>query len=285
MEIREQQLQVALEELGRLSQSEYGVHLESFLREGEQVSDVGLLRLGRLLGVAVKKPFATGSEASSPSVATGALRRWDLVPDLFDEREKQATWQFAVLARLIRDPVVAGSALGEVKQVAQEIAKQSQYRHEGKLASLFSSVFRLKTATASREARDFLSNRSKFDSVEAIAEALGEQLQGQLVRNAASEMINERGFFRSMAISLDNRLRSSRTLFEGLSMLQSGNVRRFSSDTNSARQATLLALEVEWLGVADPLLPTGFAILVNSRGVKGFAEWVESGLRQLPDET
>ena len=122
-----QKLEAALYELNDLALKEYH---EPLARVADRPGDdeaTRILRLGRLIGVEMKKPFASAKERDSPSPFSGAYRAWDLKPEsAFDDPKNQNTWQYQTLEALHSDTaviaafgqessvyVLAGSAVGE----------------------------------------------------------------------------------------------------------------------------------------------------------------------------
>ncbi|MBD3925654.1 hypothetical protein IEZ26_13555 [Nocardioides cavernae] len=60
------------------------------------------VRLGRLVGVELKEPFAKSRPLASPSERTAAYRGWDLVASRedFDRADRVATWQYQALGAI-----------------------------------------------------------------------------------------------------------------------------------------------------------------------------------------
>ncbi|MCV2393807.1 hypothetical protein OEB99_05750 [Actinotalea sp. M2MS4P-6] len=91
------EFRAGLESLGSLATVEYRQSLADVADAPDAVH--AATRLGRLVGVSLKDPFAESTVVDTPSARTGAYRRWDLVASEqeFDEPERAATWQYAAL--------------------------------------------------------------------------------------------------------------------------------------------------------------------------------------------
>ena len=60
-----------------------------------------LLRIGRLIGVVLKEPFALEKDLVAPSPYSGAYRSWELEPATkFDDPSIQCSWQYQALEAL-----------------------------------------------------------------------------------------------------------------------------------------------------------------------------------------
>ncbi len=99
-----EQLEKGLVVLNGLAREEYHEDLDSVLRDPTRTQDERLLRIGRLLGVLLKEPFAK-AVSIDPTIdpttsVTGAYRAWELDGSAFDIPEKQTTWQYEVLESL-----------------------------------------------------------------------------------------------------------------------------------------------------------------------------------------
>lgn len=289
MKIDQSQLDRAVSELSQLSTDEYTVNLEALLSDTGRTPPERRWRLGRLLGVKVKEPFASCTE-TSPSAETGAVRRWDLRQETFLEPKKQDTWQFRMLAALIREPELRRQEpLGpEVEWAAAQIANNRRYSNSRNLAKLLASWFRIRPDIAEHHAASLLTGSPPLNSADEVQSRLEHDLRPHLVENAAVEMIHERGFFRSMAISLDNHLRMPSHLRSELQPSSPGLHRspRSLIGPLGVERANALRTDIEWIGVADPLLAAGFMILLDDSGVDGFCDWVNVDVRpRFGDET
>jgi hypothetical protein len=88
--------------LNKLAESEYHQDLQQLLSKGPD-SDHGdpSLQIGRLIGVAMKEPFAVPRDLNRPSGHSRAYRTWELVDEPeFNKRASVRSWQLEVLHRL-----------------------------------------------------------------------------------------------------------------------------------------------------------------------------------------
>ena len=116
------QLEEGLRLLNILAQEEYEVELSSLLNDLSRDQDVPLWQLGRLLGVAVKEPFAEPRSMEPSTSFTRARRAWLLDEHRFDEADKQRTWQFEVL-----DKVRMSEPMGLRWNSVRELAENAQH--------------------------------------------------------------------------------------------------------------------------------------------------------------
>jgi hypothetical protein len=98
----EKELMQGFTKLGELAESEYHESLKDITLDPDP--QYRAIRLGRLVGVMLKQPFAEVQELSKPSSRTGAYRAYDLI----DRREfgkpfRTETWQYQVLERMQKD--------------------------------------------------------------------------------------------------------------------------------------------------------------------------------------
>ena len=101
--IETEQLQKGLELLNNLAQEEYHEDLNSNMPDPTQQQE-RLLRIGRLLGVVLKEPFATAVPRDPTTSSTGAYRAWNLLDEsAFNTPAKQTTWQYGVLESLCKE--------------------------------------------------------------------------------------------------------------------------------------------------------------------------------------
>lgn len=66
----------------------------------EPDSEMGLMRLSRLVGITLKKPLAKQKELAAPSPITGASNEWWFDPDRFALTQGQGAWQIALVEAL-----------------------------------------------------------------------------------------------------------------------------------------------------------------------------------------
>lgn len=88
-------------ELDQLSQAEYRETLAQVVRD--PVQERRSIRLGRLVGVLLKQPFAEPKILAHPSIRTGAYRAWHLVDANKFDTHSRNTWQLQVLEQMQRE--------------------------------------------------------------------------------------------------------------------------------------------------------------------------------------
>jgi hypothetical protein len=100
-ELDEAALRQGLAELDQLSTLEYHESLSEVL--SDPVLDDSAARVGRLVGVVLKEPFATVHTRSQPSFNSKAFREWELVDEASFDAVLRATWQYPVLETMRLD--------------------------------------------------------------------------------------------------------------------------------------------------------------------------------------
>jgi hypothetical protein len=119
------QLKSGLLELDALSRAEYQKPLDQVLKEGAPEDQA--LRVGRLVGVLLKQPFATAQDRPGPSGRTGAYRSWNLVAEpQFAAGDRKQTWQYQALAHMCRDVQGPGATIDERRVYAAARAAQTE---------------------------------------------------------------------------------------------------------------------------------------------------------------
>jgi hypothetical protein len=120
------ELEKALQQLDTLAQDEYHESLQKVITAPGDSDERRLLRIGRLLGVILKEPFAVSETRNTPSSITRAYRSWSLEPrETFEATEAQSCWQYRALEALRSDPNVIQSIGGELPSV-YELARMAQ---------------------------------------------------------------------------------------------------------------------------------------------------------------
>jgi hypothetical protein len=109
--MEEKEIAEGFQQLNELSLEEYREPLGRLIQETDP--ERGALRLGRLIGVMLKEPFAQPVSRQQPSHRTGAFREWHLLNQDYFEQKPSTTWQLVALNELKReiakeDPRVAG---------------------------------------------------------------------------------------------------------------------------------------------------------------------------------
>jgi hypothetical protein len=111
--LRPEDLRGGVNELDDLARGEYGVSLAEVLSDPSRTSDDRMWRVGRLIGITVKQPFASSHSIDPATSKTGAQRGWALAPIGAKESATSTnTWQYALLSGLIVDPDL-GADLGQ----------------------------------------------------------------------------------------------------------------------------------------------------------------------------
>jgi hypothetical protein len=106
-----EELENGFRQLDSLAQKEYHEPLAD-IALGPEDDEKRLLRLGRLIGVVLKQPFAVKNDLASPSQYSGAYRSWELEPEAkFEDPSIRGSWQYKALETLRSDPDVI-STLG-----------------------------------------------------------------------------------------------------------------------------------------------------------------------------
>lgn len=99
----EANLEEGFAELEELSKDEYHVTLTDLIQSTDGHADAEIAKVGRLIGVTLKQPFATPIAVDTPSAYTGAFRRWELDASRFDDPTVQTSWQYRTAAFLRED--------------------------------------------------------------------------------------------------------------------------------------------------------------------------------------
>jgi len=120
----EQTLRDGFSQLDSLAREEYHESLFNIAKDSDEKR--GAIRVGRLIGVMMKEPFAKSQSLSEPSRRTGAYRAWHLADaESFDGPQHKATWQYKTLDQ-IRHELVAGAPYHKDMSV-QQLARDAQY--------------------------------------------------------------------------------------------------------------------------------------------------------------
>jgi hypothetical protein len=98
-----EQLQQGFASLNELSREDYrGVTLEDLGKQAV-TPDEAWIKVGRLVGVELKQPFATPRPLTTPAPVSGAYRAWDLDVSSFAKQSSTQTWQYRALTELIKE--------------------------------------------------------------------------------------------------------------------------------------------------------------------------------------
>lgn len=109
-------LEQGFEQLNLLAKSEYHADLTQLLRESDAARSA--IRVGRLVGVLLKEPFATRTDSTSPSTGTAAYTSWSLKNEE-DFNIQQETWQYKTLERIRTDLSLNGMTVYQLAEYAQ----------------------------------------------------------------------------------------------------------------------------------------------------------------------
>lgn len=108
------ELESGIDALEQLSQTEYRQGLSTILARPGTEQGESLLRVGRLIGVELKKPFATSRTTAEPSEFSGAYREWIVKSsEQLDEASLSQTWQYQVVDRLRHEESTEGTWVPE----------------------------------------------------------------------------------------------------------------------------------------------------------------------------
>jgi hypothetical protein len=100
--VDEKALKRGFVELEKLAKSEYHESLNDIAQDPDPQHTA--IRLGRLVGVMLKQPFAEVQKLAEPSYRTGAYRAYNLVDAKdFGQPLRIQTWQYQVLERMRSD--------------------------------------------------------------------------------------------------------------------------------------------------------------------------------------
>jgi nitrogen fixation-related uncharacterized protein len=102
--VDEAEIAESLARLDSLADDEYRMPLSDVIADEDATRSAA--RLGRLVGILLKEPFAEPTPRDKPSDVTGAYRSWLLVgEDAFNDPERQETWQYKTLEKVRSDLV------------------------------------------------------------------------------------------------------------------------------------------------------------------------------------
>ncbi|MHC5762971.1 hypothetical protein [Nostoc sp.] len=119
-----QTLKNGFTELKALAQHEYHKSLQELIQDSNPQDSA--VRVGRLVGVMLKEPFATSELLSEPTYRTSAYRTWHLVDaNEFDKPEKTVTWQYQTLEQIRRE--LATDSPRYEKMSVYELAQDAEY--------------------------------------------------------------------------------------------------------------------------------------------------------------
>jgi hypothetical protein len=121
-----EELENGFRQLDTLAQKEYHEPLAE-IAVGPGDDEQRLLRLGRLIGVVLKEPFAIEKNLDAPSQYSGAYRSWELEPAArFEDPGVRDSWQYRALETLRSDPDVI-STLGWQPATVYDLAQTAHH--------------------------------------------------------------------------------------------------------------------------------------------------------------
>jgi hypothetical protein len=112
-------LQRGFEELSTLASEEYGLSLANILLDSKVDQDMRLLKVGRLLGITLKQPFAEPHPVNPSNSYTGANRRWELKWEPNEDTQlfapaNRSVWQYKTLDKIRKE-----EGLSSVKELCE----------------------------------------------------------------------------------------------------------------------------------------------------------------------
>ena len=99
--MNKKQLAEGLRQLQQLSEGDYHQPLETILSDPDE--KVAFARLGRLIGVSLKQPFATPTKIRIEDSRSRSYRGWELALESFQRPNVQKTWQYHTLEAILRE--------------------------------------------------------------------------------------------------------------------------------------------------------------------------------------
>ena len=111
------EFQEGIEQLRQLSKEDYRQPLEDVLNDPDP--QTAFTRLGRLIGVSLKQPFAYPIDLHRPSHRTRSFRSWELAEEAFRDKKLHATWQYRTLEAILNE-APDGMRFASVEQLARD---------------------------------------------------------------------------------------------------------------------------------------------------------------------
>jgi hypothetical protein len=284
------QLLKAFQELDNLSKDEYGASLSEVLADPTRVQEDRLWRVGRLIGITVKEPFAEPAAIKPGTSATSARRAWNLDLAKLDS-ESTGLWQYRLISGLLADrdlrrvtwlgpdPAwVADSIISYLTgngQLPDDLPQRLQ-------SSLEISMDAAEAAASHIYQRAKTITPTSAQMTDWLWSDLGAELQSPLhVGYAMQEMQHERGFWKSMAVSAskficgDKKLQSAIEKSASSGGLASGALSPQSMiGAGSVAAADALGNTVPWLSPSGTIVTVGFLVIIGNVGANGFCDWV-----------
>ena len=290
------QLFKAFQELDKLSKDEYGASLSEVLGDPSRLQEDRLWRVGRLIGITVKAPFADKPVRINPSTSvTGAQRAWNLNLARLDSKA-EGLWQYKLISGLLADRDLRRFTwLGPDPAWAADylISNLTDNGHlPDDLPQRLQSSLQVSMDAAEAAASDIRHRAETITPTPAqmtdwLWLDLSAELQSPLhVGFAMQEMHNERGFWRSMAVSSakyicgDKKLQSAIEQSASSGGLATGVLSPQSMiGAGSVAAADALGNTVPWLSPSGTIVTVGFLVIIGNVGVNGFCDWVAQYVR------
>lgn len=121
-----EELRAGMSQLAELAQAEYREPLENVIAPARESPDRVAARVGRLIGVAMKEPFADATNLDTPSAHSAAYRTWQLRDAQSVEKQRE-TWQYATLDYLKTDASVGRGTFHSVHAIAEDAHYESGF--------------------------------------------------------------------------------------------------------------------------------------------------------------
>ena len=114
-------LQAGFADLERIAIGDYHRSLFKIVGDEKYSPEDKYIRIGRLIGVSMKEPFAESHGRKTRSKYSGSYRAWHLVDASFDSPGIRVTWQYQTLEMLRRT-----TPFGRTNEDVHELARDAQ---------------------------------------------------------------------------------------------------------------------------------------------------------------
>ena len=285
-------------QLEDLSLAEYRASLAAVLDDPSRSLEDRLWRIGRLIGIAVKQPFAEPVDIEPGRSATGARRGWVLHPE--SVASAQDSWQYKLVVGLLEDRDLRREVwLGPNPDWAAEvlaIKNPTGITNIEDVANELETVLGVDATAAKSAARGLVGDfgHVAFDRQD-VANRLWSDLALALqspwhVEIALQEMHTERGLWRCMAKSAAKYLCSDEKLAGALNRSESGA--GISRDAlhpasvlgaGSVAAVDALTQALPWLEPSGAVVATGFLVIIGNIGLRGYCDWVRDYVDDKPE--
>lgn len=284
------QLSAAVKHLERLSKAEYDASLVEVLKDRSRVREDRLWRVGRLIGITVKEPFATPVSIDPRMSTTGARRGWNLDPDSFANPSRES-WQYQVLAGLLIDRDLRRDTwLGPSPDWASEmiiLSAADSGSLPDDLAARLESMLHIEPMAAEGAAQHIIQHgRTAVPTSDEMTNLLWSEVMLQLqspwhVAVGLQEMNSERGLWKCMGKSAakylcgDKKLQAALDHSARAADLPAGALSPQSIiGAGSVAAADALSNALPWLDSGGHVVAVGFLIIIGNIGLNGYCDWV-----------